>query len=106
MEEKHITPKTAFALCIGEKSKGKSLPFSGRKLHCSDSPKRDVLKGWIYGVSFLQGGRSVREWAPQAVREGAKVIDNSSAFRMRPEAVPLVVPEVNAHHLQDQPLIS
>ena len=36
-----------------------------------------------------------REWAPVAVKSGAIVIDNSSAFRMEPD-VPLVVPEINA----------
>jgi aspartate-semialdehyde dehydrogenase len=40
------------------------------------------------------GGSVSRQWAPVAVRAGAVVIDNSSAFRMDP-AVPLVVPEVN-----------
>lgn len=40
------------------------------------------------------GGSVSRQWAPLAVRAGAVVIDNSSAFRMDP-AVPLVVPEVN-----------
>lgn len=35
-----------------------------------------------------------RQWAPLAVRAGAVVIDNSSAFRLDP-GVPLVVPEVN-----------
>ncbi|HEY8424666.1 MAG TPA: aspartate-semialdehyde dehydrogenase [Limnochordales bacterium] len=44
---------------------------------------------------FFSAGASVsRELAPEAVRRGAVVIDNSSAFRMDPD-VPLVVPEVN-----------
>lgn len=43
---------------------------------------------------FSAGAAASREWAPVAVRSGAVVIDNSSAFRMDPE-VPLVVPEVN-----------
>lgn len=40
-----------------------------------------------------------RELAPRAVEQGAVVIDKSNAFRMDPR-VPLVVPEVNADHLQ------
>ena len=43
---------------------------------------------------FAVEGDVSKEWAPIAVRSGAVVIDNSSAFRMDPE-VPLVVPEVN-----------
>lgn len=45
-------------------------------------------------VFMCAGGDVSRELAPEAVRRGAVVIDNSSAFRMDP-AVPLVVPEVN-----------
>ncbi|MFO0838017.1 MAG: aspartate-semialdehyde dehydrogenase [Phycisphaerae bacterium] len=43
---------------------------------------------------FSAGASISREFAPIAVRAGALVIDNSSAFRMQPE-VPLVVPEIN-----------
>ena len=43
---------------------------------------------------FSAGGAVSREFAPLAVKAGALVIDNSSAFRMDPD-VPLVVPEIN-----------
>ncbi|MGM0651254.1 MAG: aspartate-semialdehyde dehydrogenase [Bacillota bacterium] len=43
---------------------------------------------------FSAGGDISKEMAPEAVRRGAIVVDNSSAFRMD-ENVPLVVPEVN-----------
>jgi aspartate-semialdehyde dehydrogenase len=43
---------------------------------------------------FSAGAEASEELAPIAVREGAVVIDNSSAWRMDPQ-VPLVVPEVN-----------
>lgn len=49
---------------------------------------------------FAVEGDVSREWAPVAVRSGAVVIDNSSAFRMD-SAVPLVVPEVNAEDVAD-----
>lgn len=45
---------------------------------------------------FSAGAGVSREFAPIAVQAGAVVIDNSSAFRMRPD-VPLVVPEINPH---------
>jgi len=44
---------------------------------------------------FSAGGGISKRFAPIAVRAGAIVIDNSSAFRMNAE-VPLVVPEINA----------
>ncbi|QAS50948.1 aspartate-semialdehyde dehydrogenase [Halobacillus litoralis] len=43
---------------------------------------------------FSAGGSISKKLAPEAVKRGAVVIDNTSAFRMA-EGVPLVVPEVN-----------
>ena len=43
---------------------------------------------------FSAGGNISKEFAPEAIKRGATVIDNSSAFRLD-EGVPLVVPEVN-----------
>ena len=51
---------------------------------------------------FSAGGATSRALADKVAAQGAIVIDNSSAFRMDPE-VPLVVPEVNAHALDDIP---
>ena len=45
-------------------------------------------------IALFAGGAASKQFAPAAVKAGAVVIDNSSAFRMAPE-VPLVVPEVN-----------
>ena len=45
------------------------------------------------------GGAASKEWSPKIAAKGAVVIDNSSAFRMDPN-VPLVVPEINAHAIQ------
>jgi aspartate-semialdehyde dehydrogenase len=58
----------------------------------------DTLKGLDFAL-FSAGADISRRFAPEAVRHGAIVIDNSSAFRMVPE-VPLVVPEVNRHALR------
>ncbi|MBU6209612.1 MAG: aspartate-semialdehyde dehydrogenase [Planctomycetes bacterium] len=50
-------------------------------------------------VALFSAGKGVsKALAPAAVRAGAWVVDNSSAFRMD-EGIPLVVPEVNAHEL-------
>ena len=43
---------------------------------------------------FCAGGSVSQCWAEEALRAGAIVIDNTSAFRLDPD-VPLVVPEVN-----------
>jgi len=47
---------------------------------------------------FSAGAAASRQWAPVAVRSGATVVDNSSAWRADPK-VPLVVPEVNPRAL-------
>jgi aspartate-semialdehyde dehydrogenase len=49
---------------------------------------------------FSAGGSISQEFVPEAAKRGCVVIDNTSAFRMD-EGVPLVVPEVNPHHLND-----
>ncbi|HJF30521.1 MAG TPA: aspartate-semialdehyde dehydrogenase [Sporosarcina psychrophila] len=47
-------------------------------------------------IAFFSAGGSISEkFAHEAVKRGAVVIDNTSAFRMT-EKIPLVVPEVNA----------
>jgi aspartate-semialdehyde dehydrogenase len=46
-------------------------------------------------IAFFSAGGSIsKEFAPSAVKSGAVVIDNTSAFRMK-EGIPLVIPEVN-----------
>ena len=51
-------------------------------------------------IALFSPGASVsQKFAPYAVKAGAVVIDNTSAFRMNPD-VPLVVPEVNPEALR------
>jgi aspartate-semialdehyde dehydrogenase len=76
------------------KSAGREVMFNGRGWNVAE------LTGQSFaGVDFAlfsAGASRSLEFAPAAVRAGAVVVDNSSAFRMDP-AIPLVVPEVNAH---------
>jgi len=53
---------------------------------------------------FAVGAELAAEWAPVARTAGARVVDNSSAFRLD-ERVPLVVPEVNGAVLEDRPML-
>ena len=102
MQEKQIVPQK-LSLFASDRSKGRSLQFADKKW-----PVQTLKPGCFKGVDvafFSAGGSVSKAWAPQAVQEGAKVIDNSSTFRMEPET-PLIVPEVNAHHLGDQSLIA
>ncbi|MGA2624571.1 MAG: aspartate-semialdehyde dehydrogenase [Bacteroidota bacterium] len=78
----------------------------GKVMQCGDRTVRveELTPGSFKGIqiALFSGGAAVsKEFAPLAVKAGAVVIDNSSAFRLD-ENVPLVVPEVNpreiAHH--------
>lgn len=74
------------------RSAGTTVRFRGEDLVVGELTDESVAG---YDVAFFSCGseRSVR-FAPAAVRGGAVVIDNSSAFRLD-EGVPLVVPELN-----------
>ncbi len=79
-----------------ERSRGKSVTFRGEPVEIRVLD-RDSFKG--VDLALFSAGASIsREMAPHAVKAGAVVVDNSSAFRMDPE-IPLVVPEVNPEHI-------
>jgi len=59
----------------------------------------DKLQG-IDIALFSAGASRSREFAAAAVKAGAVVVDNSSAYRMDPE-VPLVVPEINPQKIKE-----
>ena len=50
-------------------------------------------------IALFAGGKVSEVLAPEAVRRGAVVIDNSSAFRMDPQ-VPLIIPEINPEDIE------
>ena len=85
-------PLAELRLFASSRSAGKQLEFRGQALTV-----RELAEDSFQGVDialFSAGGATSRRFAPIAVRAGATVVDNSSAFRMDPE-VPLVVPEIN-----------
>ncbi len=76
------------------RSSGKTVTFKGEAVRVEA-----VGPGAFKGVDvalFSAGSAQSKEYAPQAVKAGAVVVDKSNAFRMDPQ-VPLVVPEINAH---------
>ena len=78
------------------KSAGKTVSFCGQKVVIEELTERS-FEGVDIAL-FSAGGGISRKYAPVAVRAGAVVIDNSSAFRMD-RNVPLVIPEINAHRI-------
>ena len=80
------------------KSAGGHVRFRGAEVNIHVLTK-DSFRG--VDVALFSAGTDVsKEYAPIAAKAGAVVIDNSSAWRMDPR-VPLVVPEVNRHDLEN-----
>ena len=80
------------------KSAGGHVRFRGAEVNVHVLTK-DSFRG--VDVALFSAGTDVsKEYAPIAAKAGAVVIDNSSAWRMDPR-VPLVVPEVNPHDLEN-----
>jgi aspartate-semialdehyde dehydrogenase len=78
------------------RSAGQQVWFKGEAIEVEDLELAS-FEGVDFAL-FSAGGSTSLAHAPRAVEQGAIVIDNTSAFRMRPD-VPLVVPEVNPHAL-------
>jgi len=90
--ERRRFPLSELRLLASARSAGKTLEFRGKPLAV-----RELTETSFAGVDlalFSAGSSVSKKFAPLAVRAGATVIDNSSAFRMD-AAVPLVVPEIN-----------
>ena len=74
-----------------KRSAGKRVHFKGKPLTVRELTNSSFDE--IDIALFSAGGEISRKFAPLAVKSGAVVVDNSSAFRMD-KKVPLVVPEM------------
>ncbi|MCK5923209.1 MAG: aspartate-semialdehyde dehydrogenase, partial [Methylococcales bacterium] len=91
LEERDF-PASKVTLLASSRSAGKKVTFRGEELTVQELT-HDSFEG-IDIVLFSAGGGISKEYAPSAVKAGATVVDNSSAFRMD-EDVPLIFPEIN-----------
>ncbi len=91
LEERNF-PVDRLRLLASFRSVGKKLPFRGEDVEVEELTLDSFEKGEL--VLSSPGGSISRWYVPAAVKAGAWVIDNTSAFRMDKD-VPLVVPEVN-----------
>ena len=85
-------PVGSIRFLASERSAGKAITFRGESFPIEALTDRS-FEGVDIVLSSTPAALS-KQFSPVAAREGAVVVDNSSAFRMDPE-VPLVVPEVN-----------
>jgi aspartate-semialdehyde dehydrogenase len=77
-----------------ERSVGKTVRFKGEAVRVQRI-EAAAFKGVDIAICAAGTAQS-KEYSPMIARAGAVVVDKSNAFRMDP-AVPLVVPEINAH---------
>ncbi|OQO83998.1 aspartate-semialdehyde dehydrogenase [Enterococcus casseliflavus] len=97
MLEQTTLPIKEVKLLASKRSAGKTAVFNGKELVIEELVP-DSFEG-IDIALFSAGGGISKQFAPEAVKRGAVVVDNTSHFRMDPE-VPLVVPEVNKEALK------
>jgi len=85
-------PFDSLKMLASSRSAGKKIEFKGKKYTVEELTAKSF--NGIDIALFSAGASRSREFAPAAVKAGAVVVDNSSAFRMDPD-VPLVIPEIN-----------
>lgn len=97
MLEQTELPIKQIKLLASKRSAGKELKFKDQTLVVEELVPASFENVDI--ALFSAGGGISKVFAPEAVKRGAVVIDNTSHFRMA-EDVPLVVPEVNKEALK------
>ncbi|MGF7185741.1 aspartate-semialdehyde dehydrogenase [Desulfitispora alkaliphila] len=90
-------PINQLKLLATERSAGKEVQFLG-ETHIIRKTTPQEFAG--VDIALFAGGGASKEYAKEAVKRGAVVVDNGSSFRMDPE-VPLVVPEVNPEAVRE-----
>ena len=98
LEERNFPIKELF-LFASKKSQGKIMKFKGQDFIVEELCEENIKNKKIDFALFSAGGDTSLKFAPTFAKEGAIVIDNSSAWRMDPK-VPLVVPEVNPEDIK------
>ncbi|WP_042144733.1 aspartate-semialdehyde dehydrogenase [Paucisalibacillus sp. EB02] len=95
LEEKNF-PVQQLKLLSSKRSAGTTVDFKGNEITVEEATNDSFID--IDIALFSAGGAVSKQLAPEAVKRGVVVVDNTSAYRMD-ENVPLVVPEVNGEDL-------
>jgi aspartate-semialdehyde dehydrogenase len=94
--ERRFPIKEVAAVASG-RSTGQEISFGEKQILKVQNLDTFDFTGWDIGL-FSPGASVSAIHAPRAAAQGCVVIDNTSQFRMDAD-IPLVVPEVNPHHL-------
>jgi aspartate-semialdehyde dehydrogenase len=95
LEERDF-PVTELIPVASERSVGQEVEFKGKRYKVVSADTAIAMKPAL--ALFSAGGSISLELAPKFAAAGCRVVDNSSAWRMK-EDIKLVVPEVNGHVL-------
>lgn len=98
--EKRDFPIGELHLFASSRSAGNTLMFKGKQYKIEELTASSFDGKNIDIALFSAGASRSKEFAPYAVKAGAVVVDNSSAFRADDE-IPLIVPEVNANRIKE-----
>lgn len=96
LEEREF-PVSKILPLASARSQGQEVFFRGQPVKVEEA-RPEAFAG--VDLALFSAGKDISlALAPEAVKRGAVVVDNSNAFRMEPD-VPLVVPEVNPEALK------
>lgn len=90
-------PMASLRLLASDRSAGRKIRVGNQDIEVKETT-RDSFEG-VEIALFSAGTEHSHHFSPIAAREGAVVVDNSTAFRMD-KTVPLVVPEINPEDIQ------
>jgi aspartate-semialdehyde dehydrogenase len=95
---KRAFPVKKLKALASSRSAGQQIDFRGETITIEEL-RENSFEGVDIAL-FSAGSGPSRKFSPSAVKAGAVVIDNSSAFRMDPN-VPLAVPEINGRRIAE-----
>jgi aspartate-semialdehyde dehydrogenase len=96
--EERDFPFDSIKMLASSRSAGKTIQFKGKEYVVEQMTDKSFDRVDI--ALFSAGADRSKTFAPVAVKAGAVVVDNSSAFRMTP-GVPLVIPEINPQMIKE-----
>jgi aspartate-semialdehyde dehydrogenase len=96
LEERNF-PISKIVFFASKRSAGQEVIFQGLPHIVRELTTTSFNEGFDFAL-FSAGGETSLNYAPYAAEQGATVIDNSSAWRMK-SGYPLIVPEVNGQVL-------
>lgn len=98
MLEESSLPIEKVRLLASSKSAGNTLIYKNTSIVIEETTET-AFEGVDIAL-FSAGGSTSAKYAPYAVKSGVVVVDNTSYFRQHPD-VPLIVPEVNPHDMDN-----